>query len=65
MSYLLNDNRGAIGRALGRTRAEKREVYFMAGQFGKYNFISTDHTLIPVHFSIFYSDRVASGVHTV
>jgi len=33
LSFLLNDKRGAIGRALDRTRPEKREVYFMAGQF--------------------------------
>jgi len=32
LSFLLNDKRGAIGRALDRTRPEKREAYFMAGQ---------------------------------
>ncbi|KAG9317156.1 hypothetical protein JVU11DRAFT_1348 [Chiua virens] len=33
LSYLLNDKRGAIGRALHRTSSEKREAYFMTGQF--------------------------------
>ncbi|KAF9246898.1 hypothetical protein BU15DRAFT_38475 [Melanogaster broomeanus] len=32
-SFLLNDKRGTIGRALARTRPEKREAYFMVGQF--------------------------------
>ncbi|KAF9224327.1 hypothetical protein BS17DRAFT_879828 [Gyrodon lividus] len=32
-SYLLNDKHGAIGRALVKTRPEKREAYFMVGQF--------------------------------
>ena len=35
MSFLLNDKRGVIGRALDRTLPEKREAYFMIGQFGK------------------------------
>ncbi|KAG6378403.1 hypothetical protein JVT61DRAFT_12658 [Boletus reticuloceps] len=33
LSFLLNDKRGAIGRALDRTRPDKREAYFMVGQF--------------------------------
>ncbi|KAN0097781.1 Protein of unknown function (DUF2838) domain containing protein [Tylopilus felleus] len=33
LHFLLNDKRGAIGRALYRTSPEKREVYFMTGQF--------------------------------
>ncbi|KIJ70423.1 hypothetical protein HYDPIDRAFT_122221 [Hydnomerulius pinastri MD-312] len=32
-SFLLNDKRGAIGRALASTPPEKREAYFMTGQF--------------------------------
>lgn len=64
-SYLLNDKRGAIGRALDRTRPDKREVYFMTGQFGKYNLVPTSHTLNAIYLSVFYSDRVAGGVPVV
>ncbi|KIK99702.1 hypothetical protein PAXRUDRAFT_465508 [Paxillus rubicundulus Ve08.2h10] len=32
-SFLLNDKHGAIGRALVRTRPERRTAYFMGGQF--------------------------------
>jgi hypothetical protein len=32
-SFLLNDKRGTIGRALTKTRPERRVAYFMVGQF--------------------------------
>ncbi|KAG8218337.1 hypothetical protein J3R82DRAFT_3952 [Butyriboletus roseoflavus] len=33
LTYLLNDKRGAIGRALDKTHPERRAAFFMAGQF--------------------------------
>jgi hypothetical protein len=35
-SFLLNDKHGAIGRALVKTRPERRAAYFMGGQFCTY-----------------------------
>ncbi|TFY58690.1 hypothetical protein EVG20_g8054 [Dentipellis fragilis] len=33
LSFLLNNQRGLIGRALAATRPERRAIYFMGGQF--------------------------------
>lgn len=65
LSYLLNDKRGGIGRALDRVRPEKRAAYFMAGQFCKYCFRSHRSYANAVYLSVFYSDRVAGGVPVV
>ncbi|KAF8558953.1 hypothetical protein OG21DRAFT_1403528 [Imleria badia] len=57
LSFLLNDKRGAIGRALDRTRPEKREVYFMTGQFGKYYFLYSILTELPAVYLLYDSPR--------
>lgn len=36
LSFLLNNKRGLIGRALAAIKPEYRPESFMAGQFGKY-----------------------------
>lgn len=35
-SWLLNDKRGVIGKVLSATPPQRRELYFMLGQLGKF-----------------------------
>lgn len=59
LTYLLNDKRGVIGRALQATSPQRREVYFMAGQF-VYSIV----TELPAVF-LLYDSKIASDIFLV
>ena len=75
-SFLLNNKRGLIGRALAAVRPERREICFMFGQFGpSYPILSLAPaidiapltvysvlTAVPVPF-LFYESSFWSGTY--